>query len=67
MSKCKLLFSGGCPRLSPIKFRYKKVVLKVLFAMSRESMLENMDTGLSNLEILQEPEVREDQLTYRGF
>ena len=31
--------------------------------MSRESMFENMDTGLSNLEILQEPEVREDQLT----
>ena len=24
-------------------------------------MFENMDTGLSNLEILQEPEVREDQ------
>ena len=31
--------------------------------MFRESMFENMDTGLSNLEILQEPEVREDQLT----
>ena len=31
--------------------------------MSQESMFENMDTGLSNLEILQEPDVREDQLT----
>ena len=26
MSKCKLLCSGSCPRLSPIKLRYKKVV-----------------------------------------
>ena len=34
--------------------------------MSRESMFEDMDTctGLFNLEILKEPEVREDQLTW---
>ena len=31
--------------------------------MSKESMFENIDTGLSNVEILQEPEVREDHLT----
>ena len=34
--------------------------------ISRESMFEDMDTftGLFNLEILKEPEVREDQLTW---
>ena len=30
--------------------------------MSRESVFENMRTGFSSLDILQEPEVREDQL-----
>ena len=30
--------------------------------MSEESVFENMGTGFSSLEILQEPEVREDQL-----
>ena len=30
--------------------------------MSKESVFENMGTGFSSLEILQEPEVREDQL-----
>ena len=30
--------------------------------MSKESVFENMGTGFSSLEILQEPNVREDQL-----
>ena len=30
--------------------------------MSKDSVFENMGTGFSSLEILQEPEVREDQL-----
>ena len=30
--------------------------------MSKESAFENMGTGFSSLEILQEPNVREDQL-----
>ena len=30
--------------------------------MSKQSVFENMGTGFSSLEILQEPNVREDQL-----
>ena len=30
--------------------------------MSRESVFDNMGTGFSSVDILQEPEVREDQL-----
>ena len=30
--------------------------------MSKESVFENMGTGFSSLEILQEPNVRKDQL-----
>ena len=64
MSECKLLCCGGYPHLSPIKFRYKKGIKGLV--ISRESMFEDMDTctGLFNLEILKEPEVREDQLTW---
>ena len=32
--------------------------------MSRESVFDNMGTGFSSLDILQEPEVHEDQLKY---
>ena len=32
--------------------------------MSRESVFDNMGTGFSSVDILQEPEVREDQLKW---
>ena len=32
--------------------------------MSRESVFDNMGTGFSRVDILQEPEVREDQLKW---
>ena len=32
--------------------------------MSRESVFDNMGTGFSSIDILQEPEVREDQLKW---
>ena len=32
--------------------------------MSRESVFDNMATGFSSVDILQEPEVREDQLKW---
>ena len=44
--------------------RYSYVSVSKLqgIAMSRESGFENMGTVFSSLEILQEPEIREDQL-----
>ena len=35
--------------------------------MSRESVFESMGTGFSSLDILQEPEVHEDQLKQRDL
>ena len=32
--------------------------------MSRESVFDNMGTGFSSVDILQEPEVREDQMKW---
>ena len=58
MSKCCCLLS--------LPFAYKISIQESCIkglVISRESMFENMDTCLSSLEIFQEPEVREDQLT----